>query len=431
MTLLIKKGKVVDPASRTEGIADILIEDGRIKSVAPGQRAKVKQSQIIDAEGLLVLPGLIDMHCHLRDPGDPEEETIASGSMAAAMGGFTSIACMANTTPPIDTPAMVKYIVGKAEAEGLVNVFPIGAVTEGLKGEALAEMGRMRDEGAVAFSDDGQPVMNSRIMRIALEYSKQFNMPIISHCEDLPLCGDGVMHEGYYSTILGLPGIPAASEEIMIERDIKLAREFGGRLHIAHVSTRRSVEIIRKAKREGVKVTCETCPHYFVLTDKDVLGYDTNMKVKPPLRSEADRKAIIRGLKDGTIDVIATDHAPHRREKKNVEFNLASFGMIGLETALPLVLTCLVGEEKMKLRDVVARLSYNPGRILGLKGKGSLKPGADADITIVDPKEKHIISKDKFVSKSSNSPFVGREVKGAVKYTIVKGRAVVKDGKLS
>lgn len=300
--LLIKNGRVVDPASRVDGIRDLLIVGGKIKDI--GSRVGGGGTKAIDAKGMLVLPGLIDMHAHLRDPGRPDKETIATGTRAAALGGFTSVCCMANTEPPIDNPAVVKYIRNKAETEGVVNVYPIAAVTKGLKGEVLAEMGLMLEEGAVAFSDDGNPVMQADMMRRALEYSRQFGVPVISHCEDKNLSLDGAMNESALSTAIGLPGIPALSEEIMVARDIRLAKEYG-KVHIAHVSSAKSVELVRQAKRKGIPVTCETCPHYFSLSEEAVREYDTNAKVNPPLKSEQDVKAVIKGLKDGTIDVIA------------------------------------------------------------------------------------------------------------------------------
>jgi len=426
MDLLIKSGRVVDPASNLDAVSDVLISEGKIKAVGPHLKVR---TTTIEAEGMLVMPGLIDMHCHLRDPGDPEEETIASGTRSAAKGGFTSVACMANTNPPIDSPAMVKYVSAKARYEGAVNVFPIGAVTKGLKGEELTEMGRMILEGAVAFSDDGQPITNSSVMRRALEYSKQFDVPIISHAEDPSLSAEGLMNEGFSSTILGLAGIPALAEEIMVVRDIMLAREFG-RVHIAHVSTARSVELIRRAKSEGVQITCETCPHYFTLTEEEVEGYNTQAKVNPPLRSAKDLEAVLSGLKDGTIDVIATDHAPHTVEEKNVEFAKAASGMVGLETALALVLTELVETKFLPLKKAVEKMTVNPAKIMNLK-KGTLKAGWDADLIIVDPAREWLVDPQKFSSRSKNSPYGDWRLKGQVRYTIVGGKVVVKNGELA
>jgi len=424
--LLIKNGRVVDPASRVDGIRDLLIVGGKIKDI--GSRVGGGGTKAIDAKGMLVLPGLIDMHAHLRDPGRPDKETIATGTRAAALGGFTSVCCMANTEPPIDNPAVVKYIRNKAETEGVVNVYPIAAVTKGLKGEVLAEMGLMLEEGAVAFSDDGNPVMQADMMRRALEYSRQFGVPVISHCEDKNLSLDGAMNESALSTAIGLPGIPALSEEIMVARDIRLAKEYG-KVHIAHVSSAKSVELVRQAKRKGIPVTCETCPHYFSLSEEAVREYDTNAKVNPPLKSEQDVKAVIKGLKDGTIDVIATDHAPHNIEEKNVEFNLAAFGMVGLETALALILTKLVDTQALTLKKAIEKLTVAPAKILNLD-KGSLRIGADADLIIVDPKAEWTVDAAKLASKSRNTPFHGWKLKGKVLYTIVGGKVVVRDGKL-
>jgi len=425
--ILIKNGRVVDPAANIDGKRDVLIDNGKIIQVKAG--IKATNAKIIDAAGLLVLPGLIDMHVHLRDPGRPDKETIASGSRAAALGGFTTVCCMANTNPVVDNPAVVKYIVEKARSEAVVNVLPIGAVTRGLQGELLTEMAMMIEEGAVAFSDDGKPIMDASVMRKALEYASQFDVPIISHCEDLNLSHGGAMNEGALSTAIGLPGIPAVSEENMIERDVKLAEKFG-QAHIAHVSSAGSVESIRKAKKKKVKVTCETCPHYFSLTEAAVKDYDTNAKVNPPLKTKKDVQAIIKGLRDNTIDVIATDHAPHNIEEKNIEFNQAASGMVGLETALALALTKLVNENKLNLKQVIAQMTINPARILGIN-KGTLKAGADADIIIVDPKQKWLVDPSKFASQSKNTPFAGWELQGKVLYTIVSGKIVVHNGQIS
>ncbi|MFC1571119.1 dihydroorotase [Candidatus Margulisiibacteriota bacterium] len=426
--LLIRNGRVVDPAANLDGARDVLIVDGKIASIKPKIPPSKSKAQIIDAKGMLVLPGLIDMHAHLRDPGRPDKETIASGTRAAARGGFTTVCCMANTTPPIDNPAVVKYVRNKAETEGVVTVFPIGAVTRGLKGEVLTEMGLMLEEGAIAFSDDGQPLMKADIMRKALEYARQFAVPIISHCEDKNLSRGGAMNESALSTAIGLPGIPALSEEAMVAREIKLAQEFG-RVHIAHVSSAGSVDLIRQAKRKGLPVTCETCPHYFSLTEEAVREYDTNAKVNPPLKSQKDVKAIIKGLKDGIIDVIATDHAPHNIEEKNVEFNQAAFGLVGLETALALVITNLVNTKILPLKKAIAKLTSIPAKILNLN-KGTLKVGSDADIIIVDPKAKWTVDPAQFASKSKNTPFSGWKLTGKVLYTVVGGKVVVRDGKI-
>jgi dihydroorotase len=425
--ILIKGGRVVDPASGLEGIRDILVEKGKIRSIVAS--SKGRGGKVLDAEGMLVLPGLIDMHTHFRDPGRPDKETIAFGTRAAALGGFTSVCCMANTEPPVDNQAVVSYVRDKALAEGVVNVFPIAAVTRGLNGEVLADMGLMKEEGAVAFSDDGRTIMKADVLRRALEYARQFDRPIISHCEDKNLSAGGTMNEGIVSTSIGLPGIPALAEEIMVARDIMLAAEYG-RIHIAHVSTAGSVDLIRRAKKQGAPVTCETCPHYFTLTEEAVRNYDTNAKVNPPLRTKKDIQAIIRGLKDGTIDVIATDHAPHNIEEKNLEFNQASSGMIGLETALGLIFTYLIKTKTLTLKELVIKLAVNPAKILKLN-KGTLQVGADADLIVVDPNKKWTVDPTKFASKSRNTPFAGWELTGQTRYTLVGGEIVVNDGKLT
>lgn len=418
---------MVDPATNIDGLRDILLEEGKIKEI--GTTVKGQGARVIEAKGMLVLPGLIDMHAHLRDPGRPDKETIASGSRAAALGGFTTVCCMANTNPPADNPAVIEYIIAKAKAEAVVNILPIAAITMGLKGEELAEMGRCFAEGAVAFSDDGKPVMRADVMRRALEYAKQFDVPVISHCEDINLSSGGSMNEGEISTEIGLPGIPAVSEEAMVARDVLLAREYG-RVHIAHVSSANSVRLIQQAKKQGIPITCETCPHYFALTEEAVKNYDTNAKVNPPLKTRMDAQAVIRGLKDGTIDVVATDHAPHTIEDKNVEFNAAATGMVGLETALGLVLTKLVETKALTLKQAIEKMTSAPSKVLNLSGKGALKVGADADVIIVDPKAEWTVDASKFASKSRNTPFNGWKLKGKVLYTIVSGRIVVKDGKL-
>lgn len=430
MSLLIKKGKIIDPGTNLESARDIVIEDKKImkvgQNISPGA---VKASEVIDAEGLWIMPGLIDMHTHLRDPGRPDKETIASGSRAAALGGFTSICCMANTNPPIDNPAVVEYVLAKARAEAVVNVYPVAAITKGLKGEDLAEMGRCHAEGAIAFSDDGRPVMRSDVMRRAIEYARQFNSLVISHCQDLNLSQGSMVNESLLSTTIGMTGMPALAEEIMVARDIMLAKEYG-RVHIAHVSSAGSVELIRQAKKDGAPVTCETCPHYFTLTEEAVRDYDTNAKVNPPLKGKKDVQAIIKGLKDGTIDVIATDHAPHNVEEKRIEFDLASSGMVGLETALGLVITELVNTKILTPKQAAEKLSAAPARVLGLSAKGRVKAGADADIVIVDPKKEWTVDASQFASRSRNTPFNGRKLKGKVIHTIVGGKIVVRNGKL-
>ena len=429
-SILIKNGRVVDPGQGMDREANVLIVDGKISSVSAVPPKSVPHDcEVLDASGLIVTPGLIDMHCHLRDPGIAEEETIASGTMSAAAGGYTTVACMANTTPVADSPAVIEYIISKAAAEGIVNVLPVAAATKGLGGEEISEMGLLLETGAVAFSDDGKPIMNSNVMRHVLEYAKQFKALIISHCEDANLSHGGVMNEGYLSTVLGLKGIPRAAEETMIERDCMLAKEFDARIHIAHVSTAGSVDIIRKAKADGVKVTCETAPHYFTLTEGQVEGYNTNAKVNPPLRTEADVKAIVKGLKDGTIDAIATDHAPHLIDEKNVEFKDAASGIVGFETALPLILTELVDTGVLTLAKAIEKITCNPAQILSRKA-GTFKVGYSGDATIIDLKKPYTVDIKSFQSKSKNSPYDGWKLKGKAVATIVSGKIVMKDGKL-
>ena len=445
MNIVIKNGHIVDPSQKIDGIGDVVIEDGKIKEVK-SQKSKVKSQQTnppsppftkggqrgikdpdlrtINAEGLIVIPGLIDMHAHLREPGFEYKETIKTGTAAAVRGGFTTVCCMPNTYPVNDNASVTEFIIRKAAREGLCTVYPIGAITKGQKGEELAEMGAMRNEGCIAFSDDGYPVMNSLMMRRALEYSKSFGVPIISHCEDLTLSEGGVMNEGLLSVTLGLKGIPSEAEKIIVYRDIMLAELTGGKLHVAHVSTEGSVELIRDAKKRGTPVTAETCPHYFSLTEDAVRDYDTNAKVNPPLRVKRDIDAVKEGLQDGTIDVIATDHAPHHRDEKLKEFDLAPSGISGLDTALSLSIR-LVEEGVLTMSQLIEKMALNPSRILGLPLyglKGMLRPGADADITIIDMKKEIRIEASKFVSKGKNTPFDGWMMKGIPVVTISRGR---------
>jgi len=429
MSLLIKGGKLINPATGVADCLDILVKGDKIVEI--GQDLVVdKDTEIIDAKDKIVVPGLIDMHVHLREPGFEDKEDIASGTRSAAQGGFTSVACMPNTNPVIDNQTVVEFIKAKAAREGVVNVYPIGSITKGLAGKEITEVAYLYKSGIVALSDDGKPVMNSEVMRRALEYSKMFGLPIICHCEDQDLAADGVMNESYMSTVLGLKGIPSAAESVMVARDIILAEMVGAPIHIAHVSTKESVELIRRAKANGIKVTAEAAPHHFTLTEEAVTSFDTSTKVNPPLRGQADLEAIKEGLKDGTIDVIATDHAPHTKEQKAVEYNYAPFGMVGLETALPLVLTQLVKPGVLSLEDAIAKLTANPAKILGLTDKGSLEPGKDADITIIDLEKEFIVDKEKLVSKGKNTPFHGRYLKGKAIRTIVAGKTVMVDGKI-
>ncbi|AUS96311.1 dihydroorotase [Clostridium thermosuccinogenes] len=424
MRILIKNGHVIDLATKLNGVYDVMIEDGRVVEIA--RDLDITNGELIDAEGKYVLPGLVDAHCHLRDPGFEYKEDIESGTRSAAKGGFTSIACMPNTNPVIDNEAMVKYIINKAKTDGVVNVFPIGSISKGQKGEELSEIGELKFAGAVAISDDGRPVASSSLMKKALQYASMFDMTVISHCEDPDLSDAGVMNEGTQSTLLGLKGIPSAAEEVMVARDLILAEYTKTPIHIAHVSTELSVDLIRHAKKRGVKVTAETCPHYFSLTEKACDGFNTLAKVNPPLRTSRDVEAVIEGLKDGTIDIIATDHAPHHMDEKEVEFDLAANGMVGFETALPLVITYLVKPGHLTLENVVEKMCVNPSRILGLN-KGTIEIGKPADLIIVDTDEVNTVDVQKFASKSKNSPFDGYKLSGAVYCTIVGGKVVVRE----
>ena len=425
MLTVIKGGRVIDPGN-LDDILDIVIEDGNIVEIKQGALAddENKESKIIDASGKIVAPGLIDMHVHLRDPGYEYKETIETGSRAAAFGGFTAICCMPNTNPVNDCRQVTEYIVKKAVKTDIVRVYPVAAISKGLKGDSLCEYGELKDAGAIAVSDDGNPVMNSQLMRRALEYSSGFNLPVISHCEDFLLVSGGAMNEGAVATKMGLSGIPNAAESIMVLRDIALCELTGVPVHIAHVSTKESVRAIRDAKKRGVPVTAETAPHYFSLTDASIKDYNTNNKMNPPLRTEQDREAICQGLVDGTIDAIATDHAPHSIIEKAVEFDQAANGIIGLETAVPLGLK-LVEAGIIDITDLIEKMSKNPARILGLKN--GLEIGKTADITIIDPEVSYCIDADRFQSLSRNTPFDGWDVKGRAVLTMVGGKIVFHD----
>ena len=420
--LLIKGGTAVLPEGCV--VCDLLLEGGKIARIGTGLSAA--GADVLDAAGLHVFPGLIDMHVHLREPGYEYKEDIASGSAAAVRGGFTQVCCMPNTDPVCDNAAVVSYIVRRGKEVGLCKVRPIGAMTVGEKGEQLAEMGKMKDAGAVAFSDDGRPVSDSRILRLAMEYAAGFGMLTLSHCEDKALVDGGVVNEGFNSTLAGLKGSPRAAEEIDIARVIILAETLGLRAHVCHVSTRGGVQLLREAKRRGVRVTAETCPHYFTLTDDAVTGFDANTKVNPPLREQGDVDAIKAGLADGTLDCIVTDHAPHHADEKNVEYNLAAFGISGIETSFSLSYTALVRGGVLTLEQLAEKMSAAPARILGLEG-GALKEGAVADLMLADLSEKYVIDPAEFRSKGKNTPFKGKEVYGRVKATIVDG--AVKFGK--
>ncbi len=419
MRILIINGKVT-----YNGIVErtnVLIDEGIVLSTKAA--ADIEADKVIDAGGLYVLPGLVDAHCHLRDPGYEYKEDIVSGTKSAARGGFTSIACMPNTNPAVDNAAVVRYIIEKSQKEGYVNVYPIGAITKGLEGNELSEMGIMREAGIVAVSDDGKPVMNSDVMKKALIYAGQFGLPVISHCEDLNLTDNGSMNEGLTSTILGLRGIPSASEDVMVSREIILSEYTNVPIHIAHVSTKVSVELIRQAKNRGIKITAETCPHYFTLTEEACRDYNTNAKMNPPLRSQKDLEAVIEGLKDGTIDIIATDHAPHHFDEKNVEFEKAANGIVGFETALALSYTGLVEKGHLSFQQMIEKLTVNPAEMLKID-KGTLEEGKTADIILVDFDNEYKVDVSKFVSKGKNSPFDGFKVKGRVMTTIVGGKFV-------
>jgi dihydroorotase len=425
MAILIQGGHVIDPGRLNEA-ADVLIEDGIITAVGShlGSRAKAIGSavEIIDARGRLVVPGFIDLHVHLREPGYEYKETIESGTAAAAAGGFTSVCCMPNTHPVNDNQAITEFILDQARAAGHARVFPIGAITKGSEGKELSEIGDLHQAGCVAISDDGRPVMNSLVMRRAMEYAVAFDLPVIDHCEDLQLSEGGCMNEGAVSTELGLQGIPAASEDVMVARNLSLAELTGVRLHLAHLSTAASVRMVRDAKARGLRVTAEACPHHFTLSEEAVRGYNTMAKMNPPLRTWLDVQAIKDGLRDGTIDVIATDHAPHAVQEKQQEFAAAPNGVVGLETALPLTLA-LVEEGVVSLEDAIAKLTTAPANAFGLKG-GTLLPGGDADVVVIDPGLTWEIDPTRFRSKSRNTPFAGWKVKGRVTMTLVGGRVV-------
>ena len=424
MSTWIRGGELVDPEKGILEQSDIIIERGRVSRILPhgvfkGQDARLK---VIDASGRLVVPGLIDMHVHLREPGEEYKETIATGAMAAVVGGFTSVACMPNTNPPNDCRSVTEFIVRRAEEVGLARVYPIASITMEQQGKVLTEFGDLKEAGAVGISEDGYSVVDSELMRRALEYANYHGLAVICHCEDRSLSEGGAMHEGVVSTRIGLPGIPAASEEIMVFRDIALARLTGTPVHIAHVSTRGSVNLIRMAKEDGVSVTAETAPHYFTLDHNAVIGYDTRAKVNPPLRTPGDVEAVKQGLSEGVIDVIATDHAPHSPIEKNLEFDRAAFGMIGLETALPLILS-LVREGTLGIAEAFRKLTCNPARILGIHG-GSLKEGIPADLAVIDANIEYTMTENDFHSKSNNSPFIGRLFRGRNELTMIGGKIV-------
>lgn len=426
MKWLIRGGRVIDPSQEIDGVFDLLIADGVIVKIA--ERIEEADAEVIDATGLCVLPGLVDIHCHLRDPGFEYKEDIATGTRSAAAGGFTSICCMPNTSPVNDCAAVTRYILERAKTVGSgVNVYPIGAISKGLKGAELAEIGTMKAAGIVAISDDGRPVVNANLLKLALIYADHFDVPIVSHSEDLDLTDGGVMNEGYMSTLLGLRGTTRAAEEVMIARDILVAEAYGKRIHLCHVSTKGGVQLVREAKARGVRVTAETAPHYIGATDAWVQDYDTNTRVNPPLRTEEDRLAVIAGLVDGTLDCIATDHAPHHADEKNVEYPLAASGMVGFETAFAICYTELVEKGFMDMSRLVSLMTANPARILNLPA-GTLAPGARADVTLADIGERWTVDAEKLHSKSKNTPFDGRTYTGRVKKTLCGGQTIYEEG---
>ena len=423
MKRLLKGGRIVDPANGIDGAFDLLIDGDRIARV--GRGLPVDGAQVVEIPaGLVVCPGFIDMHVHLREPGQEHKETVASGTASAVAGGFTAVACMPNTDPINDDANVTAYIVNKAKEAGLARVYPIGAVSRGSQGELLADIAELKAAGCVALSDDGKPVATALLMRRALEYAGMFGMPVIDHCEDQSLKGDGVAHEGYQAATLGLRGIPGAAEAVMVERDVLMSEITGGYVHIAHMSARASLRAVRKGKDAGVRVTCEVAPHHFTLTDESLespVAYDTNVKMNPPLREAADRDAMIEGIRDGAVDVIATDHAPHHYDEKKVEFDRAPFGIVGLETAVSLTLDRLVHRGVITLGRMVELMSINPARILRVAG-GTLAEGGPADITVVAPDLKVRVEAAKLKSRSKNTPFDGWELRGGVAATIVGGR---------
>ncbi len=418
MKLLLKGARVIDPSRNLDAPMDVLVEDGKIAGCKPGIKAP-SGATVLDLAGMIVVPGLIDMHTHLREPGYEYRETVASGAAAAVAGGFTSIACMPNTRPVNDNRSVTEFILRKAAEANLANIYPIGAISMNSDGKQMTEFWDLREAGIVALSDDGNPVMDAALMRRAMEYADSLNLPVIQHCEDKNLSAGGLMNEGYPSTLLGLPGIPAIAEEIMVARDILIAEYTGTRIHFAHVSTVGSVRLIRDAKKRGLQVTAETAPHYFTLTDESLRDYDTNYKVSPPLRGKTDVSAVKEGLADGTLDAIACDHAPHGRTDKEVEFEYAANGISGLETSLGLSLS-LVHEGVLSWPELIAKMSCNPARILNLP-KGTLARGADADITVIHPELAWSVDAAAFHSLGKNSPFSGRKLKGRAVLTIVGG----------
>lgn len=427
MKILIKNGRLINPATGIDEVMDVLVNDSIVEKIE--KNINDNADKIIDADKCWVTPGFIDVHVHLRDPGYEYKETIATGTRAAAKGGFTTICCMPNTSPVTDSEIMVEYIKMKAARDGVVNVLPIGSITKGQSGEELANIGQMANAGACAISEDGKSVLSSGLLKTAMKYAKMFNIPVLSHCEDMSLVGGGSMNAGAASQLLGLKGISNDSEEVIVARDIILARSTNSKLHICHVSTKGSIQLLREAHARGESVTAEICPHHFTFTDEAVMDYDGNTKMNPPLRSAEDVLALKEALKDGTVGIIATDHAPHSLDEKNCEYEKAAFGIVGLETALPLGIKVLIGEGWLTPSQLIEKMTINPAKMLGID-KGSIEVGKVADITIIDPEAEYKVDVSKFASKSKNSPFDGYEVKGKIEYTIVGGKVVVEKGEL-
>ncbi len=424
MITLIRNGRVVDPSQDLDSFVDVLIEDGEVARLEE-RLAAPEHAEVVDASGLVVAPGFIDIHVHLREPGQEYKETVRTGTMAAAAGGFTAVCCMANTVPANDHRSITEHIRGEAERHGYARVYPIGAVSKGLEGKQLAEIGEMAAAGAVAISDDGRPVMDAELMRRALLYAQHYGLPVVQHAEDLSLSGGGVMHEGDSSALLGLPGIPGAAEDVMVARDLILLEDCGGRYHVAHLSTARSLELVRAAKRRGLPVTCEVTPHHLLLTDEEIAttGFSTACKMKPPLRSAADKEAMLAGLADGTVDAIASDHAPHHVDEKNESFHNAPFGIVGLETTVPLCLDRLVRPGIVSLSRLVELLACGPARVMGLP-TGTLRVGAPADVTLLSLEERYAVEPAAFRSKGRSTPFAGWELQGRAVGTFLEGRRV-------
>jgi len=427
MALLIKNAMIVNADGMERTPRDILMDKGRIVRIAPS--IKGPDVNIIDAHEKFVLPGLIDIHVHLREPGREDKETIETGSRSAVKGGFTTIMCMPNTQPVIDNAMVIEGILREARRVGLVNIIPIGAITKGQKGEELVDMFELRDAGCLALSDDGQSVANTQLMRLALDYARMLGLMIVEHCQDPYASRGAVMNEGYFSTILGMKGDPGFTETVIVSRDIEIVKYLKTKMHFAHISLKRSLDLIRRAKEEGIQITCEVTPHHFTLTDMEVKTFDPNTKVNPPLRSQEDLDSLKVAIKDGVVDCIASDHAPHTQEDKEVGFELAPPGMIGLETSLGLAISELVNEKIISWPQLVAKMSLNPAKIMGLASKGAIQEGWDADITIVDPKADWIVKEDEIVSRSKNTPFLGRQLQGVVEATVVNGRVVYERGK--